>query len=422
MRKTKIGIIGLGYVGLPLAKAFSRVRSVVGYDINSHRVEKLKKGIDLTGELKKSELLESETLIFSDNLQDLKACSVYIITVPTPIDSNNDPDLQPLQKASEFVGQLLTKGDIVVYESTVYPGVTEDFCQPILEQSSGLKVNEDFGLGYSPERINPGDKVNKLERIIKVTSGSSDVYASIIDDLYREIIDVGTFKAASIKTAEAAKIIENTQRDVNIALMNEFSKIFRLLGVDTKDVLDAASTKWNFLNFQPGLVGGHCIGVDPYYLTYKSEQLGYRPNLILDSRLINNSMPHYVVDRIKDLIIKHKINTENIKAIVFGAAFKENCPDTRNSKTLEITSLLLELGIDVTIYDPIINELPSKYGRLTDDFDSILNSRFDILIFAVPHDEIVLMEKTKLLSVRSPNSLVIDLKSIFSSDTADFRL
>ena len=260
--------------------------------------------------------------------------------MPTPIDSNNDPDLQPLQKASEFVGQLLTKGDIVVYESTVYPGVTEDFCQPILEQSSGLKVNEDFGLGYSPERINPGDKVNKLERIIKVTSGSSDVYASIIDDLYREIIDVGTFKAASIKTAEAAKIIENTQRDVNIALMNEFSKIFRLLGVDTKDVLDAASTKWNFLNFQPGLVGGHCIGVDPYYLTYKSEQLGYRPNLILDSRLINNSMPHYVVDRIKDLIIKHKINTENIKAIVFGAAFKENCPDTRNSKTLEITSLL----------------------------------------------------------------------------------
>lgn len=419
---SKIGIVGLGYVGLPLAIAFSRGRSVVGYDKNPKRIEQLKRGLDVNSEVSKEVMSDNTSLNLTNKPEDLFNCNTYVITVPTPIDQNNDPDLRSVQQASELVGSMLESGNVVIYESTVYPGVTDDFCTPILESQSKLKINKDFGVGYSPERINPGDTANTLDNIVKVTSGSNEFYADYVDNLYSEIITAGTFKAANIKTAEAAKITENTQRDVNIALMNELSKIFQLIGIDTIDVIDAASSKWNFLRFTPGLVGGHCIGVDPYYLAYRSEQIGYRPNLILDARYVNNSLPKYIVEKIQNFLVIKKMNTEKLKALILGAAFKENCPDSRNSKTLEIIKRLHHLDIDVTVFDPVLEDLQDISFDIKKEYSDVENLRFDILILAVPHDLIMKIGDVKLLSLAKEKSIIIDLKSKWERQKSDFRL
>jgi UDP-N-acetyl-D-galactosamine dehydrogenase len=423
----KIAVIGLGYVGLPLAAAFAEKYPVVGFDINQGRVNELKSGHDHTLELADDELkavlvegLESGNgLLPSFNAEDLASCNVFIVTVPTPTDKHNRPVLTPLVKASETVGKALKKGDIVIYESTVYPGVTEEECVPVLERVSGLKYNEDFFAGYSPERINPGDKEHTVKKILKVTSGSTPVVADEVDALYRSIIVAGTHKAPSIKVAEAAKVIENSQRDINIAFVNELAKIFNLMGIDTHDVLEAAGTKWNFLKFKPGLVGGHCIGVDPYYLAQKAEELGYHPEIILAGRRLNDGMGKYVAGEVVKLMVKKDIKVKGSKALVLGFTFKEDCPDVRNTKVIDIVSELKTYGIEVIIHDPWADEqeVQHEYGVVSSK--TIPAGDFQSVVLAVAHKE---FQNINIPSFVGSEGVIFDVKGSLSSDLSDRRL
>ena len=414
----KIAIIGLGYVGLPLAVAFSKKFKVVGFDINQQRIQELEKGHDHTLEVE-DHLLSSvvNNLSYSSNIKDIKDCSIYIITVPTPIDKANRPNLAPLIEASKTVGTILSKNDIVIYESTVYPGATEDICVPVLEKSSGMKFNKDFFCGYSPERVNPGDKVNTLEKIKKITSGSTKEIANEVDKLYKTIIEVGTYPASSIKVAEAAKVIENTQRDLNIALVNELSVIFQRLDLDTLEVLEAAGSKWNFIPFRPGLVGGHCIGVDPYYLTHAAELVKYNPTLILAGRRINDNMSRYVVKKVIQKMILNGIDIKKSTVGVMGITFKENCPDVRNTKIADIVYELRNWGVSVVVVDPWANqkELQEIYDIKLGEISSI--NQVDSLIVAVGHNEFRSKSSENLKSLcKGPNPVLADVKSIYKKE------
>ena len=423
----KIAIIGLGYVGLPLAIEFGKKYHVLGYDIKENRVEELKKGKDSTLEADVKELLcaikivsEENSLTFSSNEEDLKSCNIYIVTVPTPIDKNNAPDLRPLINASEMIGRVINKGDLVIYESTTYPGCTEEDCVPVIERVSGLKFNQDFFAGYSPERINPGDRINTLTKIKKVTSGSTPDIAEKVDALYVSIIEAGTYRAPSIKVAEASKIIENAQRDVNISFVNELALIFDKVGIDTHDVLEAAGTKWNFLKYSPGMVGGHCISVDPYYLATKAESLGYIPQVILSGRHVNNSIAPFIANKVMKLMIQkdHKIKGANV--LILGITFKENCPDIRNTKVVDVYSELCEFGINVDIYDPLADaeEVKSQYGiELINEFDS--EKEYAAIIFAVAHNELMAFDFEKY---HKNNTVIFDVKAILDRKWVDGRL
>ncbi len=415
-----IAIVGLGYVGLPLAHQFAlRGIEVVGFDTNSIRINELKKFKDSTKELDSNSLKKvSNKLFFTNNTKDISKCNYYIITVPTPIDNNNQPDLSALVNSSSEIAKLLKKNDIVIYESTVYPGVTEEVCVPTLEKYSNLKYNEDFFVGYSPERINPGDKERTISKIIKVTSGSTPETAKKVDDLYKIIIDAGTHLAKSIKIAEASKVIENTQRDINIAVMNELSIIFDNMNIDTNEVLEAASTKWNFLRFKPGLVGGHCIGVDPYYLSFKSQELGYKPNLILLARQLNNSMSRHISDKTIKLMIENGKIIRNSNIIVFGVTFKENCPDLRNSKVFDIIDDLLNYHCKVDFYDPQVSKSQtkiSKYSKVDNPFNN--EKKYDAALVAVPHDEFLNYEISDFKKILNDIPVVIDIKGIIKDST-----
>ena len=411
----KIAVIGLGYVGLPLARLFATKYPVIGFDINRKRVSELNEGMDNTLEVS-SELLNEvllkisnfkKGLFCSSDLDDISGCNYYIVTVPTPVDKNNGPDLTPLIKASQMVGKVLKKGDIVIYESTVYPGATEEECVPILEKVSGLKFNIDFFVGYSPERINPGDKLHTVENILKVTSGSTTEIGKKVDALYASIITAGTYLAPSIKVAEAAKVIENSQRDINIAFVNELAKIFNLMGIDTNEVLKAAGTKWNFLPFKPGLVGGHCIGVDPYYLAQKAQQYGYNPEIILAGRRINDSMGEYVASQIIKVMIKKGITIKGAEILMLGVAFKENCPDIRNTKIIDIITYLEDYGIDATIFDPWINydEVMKEYN--INCLNVLPKQKFDAIVLGVSHNEFLNID---LEIIKKDNAIVYDVK------------
>jgi len=414
----KIAIIGLGYVGLPLAVEFSKKYSVVGFDIFQARIDELKKGHDRTLELTTEELHKAieHGINFSTNLDDLRSCTIFIVTVPTPIDTSNRPDLTPLVKASETVGKVLKKDDIVIYESTVYPGVTEEVCVPVLERVSGLIFNQDFFAGYSPERINPGDKKHTVKNILKVTSGSTPKIADKVDALYRSIILAGTHKASSIKVAEASKVIENTQRDVNIALINELALIFNTMGIDTGEVIEAAATKWNFIKLKPGLVGGHCIGVDPYYLTYKAEELGYKPNLILGARQINNGMGKYIADKTIKLMIEHDTKIKDANVLILGLTFKEDCPDIRNTKVIDIIEELETFKCQVDIYDPWVDKAEAKlhygYDLIDNPFEN--DKKYDAIIVAVGHGQFVSLKESEYAQL---SSVVIDVKGIIKNPT-----
>ena len=415
----RVAIIGLGYVGLPLAVEFGKRRPVLGFDINQARIAELRGGTDHTLETDAHELAAATQLAFSHDRADLKSCQVFIVTVPTPVDQANRPDLTPLVKASETVGQALKKGDIVVYESTVYPGATEEVCVPILEKTSGLKFNVDFFCGYSPERINPGDKEHRLPTIKKVTSGSTPEVASAVDGLYAQIITAGTHKASSIKVAEAAKVIENTQRDLNIALMNELSVIFKRIGIDTLEVLQAAGTKWNFLPFRPGLVGGHCIGVDPYYLTHKAEMLGYTPQVILAGRRINDSMGKYVAEQTIKQMISCDLPVKGASVIVLGMTFKENCPDLRNSKVIDVVRELQSFGVNVVIHDPIANaaECEHEYGVTLTPWEELPVA--SAIVAAVSHAQYAKMGMATFAQRLVPGGVFADVKSAY--DPAEVR-
>ena len=419
----KIAIIGLGYVGLPLAIEFGKLRPVIGFDINPARVAELQSGQDHTRECSPEELKSATHIAYSCDLQALKSCQVFIVTVPTPVDQANRPDLTPLVKASEIVGKVLKAGDIVIYESTVYPGATEEICVPVLEKFSGLKFNQDFYAGYSPERINPGDKEHRLPSIKKVTSGSTPEVAEQVDQLYKSIITAGTHKASSIKVAEAAKVIENTQRDLNIALMNELSLIFNKLGIDTLEVLQAAGTKWNFLPFRPGLVGGHCIGVDPYYLTYKALEVGYHPQVILAGRRINDSMAAHVADETIKLMLRKGLPVLGSKILVLGLTFKENCPDVRNTKVVDIVKTLQGYNAQVDVYDPWIDvaEAKHEYGLqcLT---QPPAPGQYAAVILAVSHHQFVSLGEAGLKAFGQPGAVLFDVKSILPLGAADGRL
>jgi len=411
----KIAVIGLGYVGLPLAVEFGKLRPTIGFDIQECRIDNLNRGLDVTLEVTKDEIAKATKLEFTCTKERLSECSIFIITVPTPIDNANRPNLQPIIKASETVAKNLKHGDIVIYESTVFPGCTEEVCVPVLEKISGLKFNENFHCGYSPERINPGDKVNTLTKIVKITSGSDINSAIEIDDLYKSIITAGTFKASSIAVAEAAKVIENTQRDLNIALVNELSIIFNKIGIDTLDVLKAAESKWNFLKFRPGLVGGHCIGVDPYYLTHKAEELGYNPQVILAGRRINDNMAEYATKAFIQQMIKNKIDVSSCTVGILGITFKENCPDIRNSKIIDIIDELKNWNIDFKIIDPWADpkEVESTYGLKISNQVGSLN-KLDSLIVAVGHDEYRSIAPKELRDMCNKNPVIADIKSLYS--------
>ncbi len=413
----KIAVIGLGYVGLPLARLFATKYDVVGFDINQNRVNELNQGQDFTlevsEELLKSVLKKDSSneigLLCSTSLEDIKDCNYFIITVPTPVDKHNKPDLTPLYKSSETVGKVLKKGDIVIYESTVYPGVTEEECVPVLERVSGLKFNKDFFAGYSPERINPGDKEHTVEKILKVTSGSTPEIGTKVDELYKSVITAGTHLAPTIKVAEAAKVIENSQRDINIAFVNELSKIFNILEIDTQDVLAAAGTKWNFLPFKPGLVGGHCIGVDPYYLAQKAQEKGYHPEIILAGRRLNDSMGEYVASQVVKLMIKKGIAINGANLLMLGIAFKENCPDVRNTKIVDVIAALNDYGINVTIYDPWVNPAEVSHEYKLETLTKLPSGKFDALILGVAHKEFMDIDLSLL---KKENSILYDVKGI----------
>ena len=418
----KIAIIGLGYVGLPLAVEFGKKVSVVGFDIYQKRISELKNGQDHTLEVSPEELKQAAQLSYTSNLEDLKDCNFFIVTVPTPIDDYKQPDLTPLVKASTSIGKILKKDDIVVYESTVYPGATEEVCIPVLEEISGLKFNKDFFAGYSPERINPGDKLHRVTNILKITSGSTSEVADYIDEVYNLIIEAGTHKAPSIKVAEAAKVIENTQRDVNIALINELALIFNKLGIDTEEVLKAAGTKWNFLPFRPGLVGGHCIGVDPYYLTHKAQAIGYHPEIILAGRRLNDSMGAYVVTQLVKGMIKKKIQVEGSKVLVLGLSFKENCPDIRNTKVIDIVKELQEYHMDVDVYDPWIDSEETQHEYGITPVSQPTAGQYDAVILAVAHDEFKKMGIEAIRSLGKASHVLYDLKYVLAQSESDIRL
>ncbi len=418
----RVGIIGLGYVGLPLAVEFGKKAPTIGFDINQARIDELTAGRDSTLECSDNELAEAIHLSYTASLQDLKECNVYIVTVPTPIDEHKQPDLTPLIKASEALGTVVSEGDVIIYESTVYPGATEEDCIPVVERVSGLKFNQDFFAGYSPERINPGDKEHRVTNILKVTSGSTPEVAEYVDQLYKTIITAGTHKASSIKVAEAAKVIENTQRDVNIALINELSIIFNKLGIDTLEVLEAAGTKWNFLPFRPGLVGGHCIGVDPYYLTHKAQSVGYHPEMILAGRRLNDGMGQYVVSQLVKKMLKKRIHVEGANVLVMGLTFKENCPDLRNTKVVDIVSELKEYNINADIMDPWCSnaEAQHEYGLTLCEKEQ--QGHYDAIIMAVSHNEFKEMGVEKIRALGKPAHVLYDLKYVLDKESVDMRL
>ena len=417
----KIAIIGLGYVGLPLAVEFGKVRDVVGFDINKSRIDELRRGIDNTLETEPEEMAAALSLSFTDTVDDLADCTIFIVTVPTPIDGHKRPDLTPLIKASETIGKILKTGDIVIYESTVYPGATEEDCVPVLERVSGLTFNQDFFCGYSPERINPGDKEHRLPTIRKVTSGSTPEIADTVDALYGQIITAGTFKAASIKVAEAAKVIENTQRDLNIALVNELAIIFNKMGIDTISVLEAAGTKWNFLPFRPGLVGGHCIGVDPYYLTHKAEAIGYHPHVILAGRRINDGMGAYIAGEMVKAMMRRRIQVNGSRVLVLGLTFKENCPDLRNTKVVDVIAELEEYGVQIDVYDPWADpaQAEHEYGIT---LKKTLDGAYDGIVAAVAHDQFAQWSRDDLGQLRAENCVVYDIKNVLPDDLVDLSL
>ena len=411
----KIAIIGLGYVGLPLAHAFAKKYDVVGFDINPDRIQELKKGFDRTLELDNTQLKEvKQRLIYTTDIEEIRDCTIYIITVPTPIDSTNRPDLTPLVKSSETVGSVLKKDDIVIYESTVYPGVTEEICVPVLEKNSGLTFNQDFFAGYSPERINPGDKEHTVTKILKVTAGSTPEIAHKVDELYKSVITAGTYLASSIKVAEASKVIENTQRDVNIALINELALIFNTMGIDTNEVINAAATKWNFIKLSPGLVGGHCIGVDPYYLTYKAEELGYKPNLILGARQINNSMGKHIAEQTIKTMIGNDKKVKGAKVLVLGVTFKEDCPDMRNTKVIDIIEELKSYNCNVDVYDPWVDPEEEKqhykHGIIADPLKAA--TKYDAIVVAVAHKQFVQLTQSDYVQMSNGAPIIIDIKGI----------
>lgn len=422
MSNIKIAIIGLGYVGLPLAIEFGKKRPVTGFDINPLRISELQAGRDHTLEIELEELSSAKHLTFTSKEEDLRACNVYIVTVPTPIDKHKRPNLTPLIQASETIGRVLKVDDIVIFESTVYPGATEEDCVPILEKYSGLIFNRDFYIGYSPERINPGDKVHRLKSVVKITSGSTPRIANVVDALYQEIITAGTHKAPSIRIAEAAKVIENTQRDLNIALINELSMIFNRMGIDTEAVLEAAGTKWNFLPFRPGLVGGHCIGVDPYYLTHKAQEYGYHPEVILAGRRLNDGMGAYVVAQMVKAMTRKGIQINSARVLVMGLAFKENCPDLRNTRVIDIVNELKEYNCIVDIYDPwvSINESFAEYGVTPISHPN--PDTYDGLILAVAHEQFRKMGARNIRKLGKSNNILYDLKYVLSADDSDLRL
>ncbi|MDG3063494.1 Vi polysaccharide biosynthesis UDP-N-acetylglucosamine C-6 dehydrogenase TviB [Thauera mechernichensis] len=418
----KLAIIGLGYVGLPLAVEFAKQRSVVGFDINQARIDALRSGHDATLEVSDEELAEATGLSYTASLQDLAACNTFIVTVPTPIDEHKQPDLTPLVKASETIGKVLKKGDIVIYESTVYPGATEEDCVPVLEKVSGLKFNVDFYAGYSPERINPGDKEHRVSTIKKVTAGSTPEVAELVDQLYRQIIVVGTHKAESIKVAEAAKVIENTQRDVNIALINELAIIFNKMGIDTEAVLQAAGSKWNFLPFRPGLVGGHCIGVDPYYLTHKAQSIGYHPEIILAGRRLNDGMGAYVVSQLVKAMLKRRITVEGARVLVMGLTFKENCPDLRNTRIVDIVKELGEYNIQADVYDPWVDVAEAQHEYGLTPIAKPEQGAYDAIIVGVAHEQFKAMGAEGIRALGKKEHVVYDLKYVMPRDAADLRL
>ena len=420
--ETRLAVIGLGYVGLPLAVEFGKNIPVIGFDIQKSRVNELKNGVDNTLEVDDAELAEAKLLSYTTDTNKLENCNVFIVTVPTPIDKNKNPDLTPLIKASEMLGSVISKGDIVIYESTVYPGATEEVCVPIIENASKLQFNKDFYAGYSPERINPGDKEHRVTTILKVTSGSNTEVANYVDDLYSSIITAGTHKASSIKVAEAAKVIENTQRDVNIALINELAIIFERLNISTEEVLIAAGTKWNFLPFRPGLVGGHCIGVDPYYLTHKAQEIGYNPEMILAGRRLNDNMGCYVVSQIIKLMLQKKIHVKDSNILIMGLSFKENCPDLRNTRVVDMIEELAVYEANIDVYDPWVDKGAAKneYGlTLLNEIDK---NKYDAIIVAVAHDEFKNIGIDTLHSFGKDNHILYDLKYILPEDHVDGRL
>ncbi|PBJ83624.1 Vi polysaccharide biosynthesis protein VipA/TviB [Lysobacteraceae bacterium NML93-0399] len=423
LSNTRLAVVGLGYVGLPLAVAFGRSMPVVGFDISSSRINELREGVDRTLEVSADDLAQAGSLTYTDQLQELADCNVYVITVPTPIDAARRPDFDPLLKSSAAIGSVLKKGDVVIYESTVYPGVTEEVCVPVLEQASGLRFNEDFFCGYSPERINPGDKERTVTKIVKVTSGSTPEIADYVDALYRKIITVGTHKASSIRVAEAAKVIENTQRDVNIALMNELAVIFHRVGIDTHEVLAAAGTKWNFMPFVPGLVGGHCIGVDPYYLAHKAAMLGYNPELILSARRINDDMGPYVADRLMRLMARARLNIVGSRILVLGLAFKENCPDVRNTKVVDVIAQLKDTNAEIDVHDPWVDpdEARLEYGVTLAPAPE--QGAYDAVLLAVAHKQFVGDEATvDLDGILKPGGIIFDVKGCLPRNERTFRL
>ncbi len=422
MKSKIIALIGLGYVGLPLAVEFGKKRKVIGFDINQSRVDELKRGVDLTLETTEQELVDAVYLSYTTNIDDIKDCAIYIVTVPTPIDKHKRPDLTPLEKSSETVGIVLKKGDVVIYESTVYPGATEEVCVPILEKQSGLTFNKDFYCGYSPERINPGDKEHRVTTIKKVTAGSTPEIATKVDELYQEIIVAGTHKASSIKVAEAAKVIENTQRDVNIALINELALIFNKLDIDTESVLEAAGTKWNFLPFRPGLVGGHCIGVDPYYLTHKAIEVGYNPEMILAGRRLNDNMGSYVADQVSKLMTKKRIHVVDANVLIMGLTFKENCPDLRNTRVVDLVQEFESFNCNVDVYDPWINKEEALNEYSIKPINEPVHGKYDAIILAVAHNEFKEMSVEQIRAYGKDNHVLYDIKYLLKVGEVDGRL
>lgn len=420
--KPKIAVIGLGYVGLPLAVEFGKHFETVGFDINAKRIEDLKRGFDGTLEVDEAELKSSSNLHFSCDIEDLRSANFYIVTVPTPVDDHKQPDLTPLIRASTMLGKVVTKGDVIVYESTVYPGATEEDCIPLVEENSGLKFNVDFFAGYSPERINPGDKEHRLTTIKKITSGSTPEVAEYVDRIYRTIVMAGTHKASSIRVAEAAKVIENTQRDLNIALVNELALIFNKMGIDTLDVLEAAGTKWNFLPFRPGLVGGHCIGVDPYYLTHKAQEIGYLPEVILAGRRINDSMGQYVVSQIVKKMLRKRIHIEDANVLILGLTFKENCPDIRNTRVVDLVHEFQDFGANVDVYDPWVDAAESQHEYGIKPVTAPADGKYDAIVLAVAHKQFREMGIEQIRRFGRRDCILYDIKSILPKDQIDGRL
>ena len=413
-KKNKLAIIGLGYVGLPLAIEFGKKRDVLGFDINKDRINELKRGLDSTFEVSNDEFKASINLNFTNNIDEIKNCKIFIVTIPTPVNRKNKPDLSLLEECCEMIGLIIKEGDLVIFESTVYPGVTEEVCMPIIEKKSRLKFNKDFFCGYSPERINPGDKEHSISNIVKVTSGSTKKIATKVDELYKEIITAGTHMAPNIKVAEAAKVIENTQRDVNIALINELTMIFNKLKIDTKSVLDATNTKWNFLPFRPGLVGGHCIGVDPYYLAYKSIEAGHKPEMIIAGRKINDSMAFYFADQIKNKMIKKKINIKKANILIMGFTFKENCPDIRNTKVMDLINGISKYTSNIDIHDPWANKKNVKDEYNIKLIKKPVKRKYDAIILAVAHDEFKMISKKQIGNLGKKNHIIYDLKYLLN--------